>query len=113
MRLRAYTDISNVEIAEKCGVKLSVVRNIIYAQNHLYLRDKFPTEWNLMYAKRGTILKGKKDTKKYPDIKDRDGNIYKIDGSCMAFSEAHGLEYSHLHKVLRGKALSHRGWTLA
>lgn len=86
----------------------------------------FAKEHGLLQSKLWEVLNGSRKTHKgwhlestevgayYDDIISPNGEVYTIKvGDAANFAKNHGLQHSNLHKVLTGKAKSHKGWKLA
>lgn len=120
-KLLIYSDMSFKEIEDITRVKHSTVANIAAIKSHIWLKEEFPSEYQLLCAKKesrrsiisNSVLSNKLSAKAkgivYPKIKDPLGNIYTID-NAYKFAKQHGLAPNHFQEVLNGHRKSHKGW---
>lgn len=103
-------DISNTQpiIKSKTGLNISVIRNILYGINHLYLKDEYPIEYGIMLSNKGKRVKGVK----YPDVVSPEGELFEVTNATQ-FAKNKGLLVPNFHRLLKRGALSYKGWTLA
>jgi group I intron endonuclease len=107
-----YTDIPLFRLNKELSAK-NLAQVIACGENHSWLKDKYPAEYQIMLNKLGTR---KYDAKaqgiKYPKIVSPDGKIYEVT-NLNEFARRHKLLNSCLHRLLTYKAKSHKGWRLA
>ena len=99
-------------IQDKTGLNISVVRNILYGINHLYLKAEYPIEYTTMLANKGKRSKGATKGSEYPDVQSPEGEIFKVTNATQ-FATTHNLLVPNFHRLLTGGAISTRGWKLA
>lgn len=99
-------------IANTTELNESVVKNILYGINHTNLVTEYPEEYATMLANKGKRRKGTTNRDNYPDVLSPEKLRFSIINSNK-FAIEHNLNPSHFHKLLKGKAISHNGWTLA
>lgn len=79
---------------------------------NLYLKDTFPTEYAAMLYNKGKRVSGPNKGGEYPDVKNPEGEVLKVYNAAQ-FAKHYGLQIPNFHRILTGKALSYKGWTLA
>ena len=92
------------------GVSTSTIGNISAGDRHTWLKEQCPDQYAKLLSIKGNRSTERRGNKKYKRIKDPSGNIYEV-SSIKEFSKVHNLLPSNLGKLLRGQALSHKGWT--
>lgn len=107
-------DINNTikYIIEATSLNESVVKNILYGSNHTDLAQKYPEEYKKMMSHKGKRRKGTSSREGYPKVISPKGDVYPVDNSRQ-FALQHNLQTACFHRLLQGKALSHKGWKLA
>lgn len=100
------------EIAQITGVSYGIVKMISSGRVHTWLELVYPLEYTEMILNIGSRISSAGRTCQYPDIKSPKGIIYSVTNATY-FANEHDLDSGTLRKVLRGKAKSHKGWTLA
>jgi len=100
------------DIVTATGLNISVVKNITYGYQHIYLKNLYPVEYSQMIALSGKRRKGTTNRNNYPDVKSPSGIVYKVENS-RKFANTHGLLPSNFHRLLKGVYRQHKGWTLA
>ena len=101
------------DISDKYGIPLNTVKALTSGKSHLWLKDKFPSEYQTM--KDNVSLRkslNAKNTKTGMVLKSPQGDLVTVTNSLSAFAKKHLLQVSNLNNVVNGKALSHKGWTL-
>lgn len=99
-------------IRDETGLNLSVVKNILYGINHLHLKNEFPEEYAIMLSNKGKRLKGATKSETYPDVLSPEGEVFKVTNASQ-FAKTMNLQIPNFHRLLTGRALSYKGWTLA
>jgi len=98
----------------KHNVPESLIRHISRGEAHTWLKEEFPEEYpqlrEIINSQARRKLNGcaKARGKVYPKII-KDGVIKEVE-SLAEFARQHNLDPSYLGKVLRGQALSIKGW---
>lgn len=102
-----HTTDSLVNISKNYNVGITVVSSIARSVGHLWLRDEFPEEYNILINKCGKrqLLNPEDSRKLVSPI----GEIFEV-GTLRAFASTHGLNAAHVGNVLNGKRKSHLGW---
>ncbi len=100
------------EIAEITGVSKYVVIHIAAEESHLWLKEKYPTEYKDMQELSKKTIKGSERGTVYPKVKSPDGIIYEVHHQTN-FAKEHNLLQPKLSEVLHGTRNHHKGWTLA
>jgi group I intron endonuclease len=108
--LDLYKNLTYNEIALKLNVSAALVNSIRSQKSHLWLKQRYPYQYNKMVALLGT-RNGKLTHKKYL-IKSPTLELFEI-SNISQFAKQNSLDRRHLHKVIQGKAKSHKGWVLA
>lgn len=100
----------------KTRLSYSSLKSLANGVNYKWLSDKYPNEYATLMS-----LKGNRDKtsgksalaqgKLYPPILSPEGVTYSVT-NIKAFAREHGLNDSHLGRVLRGQATQHKGWVL-
>lgn len=105
------------KISEITGVSVSNIYLISNGSNHLWLKSKYPIEYqqllNKIGTRRGSCQSLYNTNKILPKLISPSGEIVEILSSIREFSRLHNLDDGHLGKVLHGKVKSHKGWTRA
>jgi predicted GIY-YIG superfamily endonuclease len=120
-KLLVHTDKTFAEIQNITGVPEATIATISSTRSHIWLKDDFPEDYNILVTKlktrrriiSTTIVSDKLSAKSqgivYPSIKDPEGNIYAVD-NAYKFAKQHGLAPNHFQEVLNGHRKSHKGW---
>lgn len=100
------------DIAEQVGVSRECVKGIAAGSRHKWLAKEYPNEYLLLMNKKnlhnGSILERYGST---ITLKHDTGIIEEVD-NIRQFCLKHGLDDTHLGKVINKKQLSHKGWRL-
>jgi hypothetical protein len=101
------------EIATIVGLEHSILASISSGYNHTWLKEKYPSEYEVMLkqSRRG-LNTAKYQGIEYPAIKSPDGHVYNIT-NLQKFCRDHDLQPSCIHGVLHGNRKSHKKWKLA
>lgn len=104
-------DINNTieYISKVLELNISVVKNILYGNNHVHLSKEYPEQYAIMLSNKGLRLKGTSVNIPYPKVVSPEGRVYQVDNS-RKFALEHNLIPSNFHKLLRGKLNTHKGW---
>lgn len=98
------------EIAEDYGVTWNIVMNISLGRTHLWLKEDFPEEYELLKAKIGVRQRKSLDRL----VVSPEGEIFEVDVSIREFCRIHEINSTgtggHLGNVLNGKRKSYKGW---
>jgi predicted XRE-type DNA-binding protein len=101
------------KIADTVGISKQCVNHLANAHKYLWLKEVYPQEYTILMSLKGTRPIGKPGAKLqgiiYPNIVSPEGVVYEVD-NIRQFSKLHGLDDTHLGKVLNYKAKSHKGW---
>jgi len=107
--------LSHSEIAIKLGISKNVVRDISCSNNHKWLRDEYPEEYEKMQATKNSRPNGGRSAIDkgivYPTIVSPCGNTYQV-SNLREFAREHNLTHNILGRVLRGQEVQHKGWKL-
>lgn len=106
------TDDRLKDIAHDESVNITTVEKIAGGSSCLYLKDKYPEEYDIMMAKNGNRRVRAARQEAYPELRSPEGIIYNI-SNCREFCRKHNLHQSNLGRVLNGTSKIHKGWTLA
>lgn len=117
--IKLFLDIVNLPhvsleaISKKYSIPINTIKAITSGKSHLWLKDKFPSEYltmknnvnlrkslNASNAKSGMVLVSPT------------GELITISDSLSSFARKHSLQVSNLSNVVNGKAATHKGWTL-
>lgn len=105
------------QIQALTGVSESTIRHIANQEAHLWLKEKYPSEYTQLQSLSGKRAVGKNTAIDrgiiYPTILSPTGQEYNVT-NVAAFAKEHGLDSSCLAKVLkrRPKYASHKDWKL-
>lgn len=99
------------EISKITGVHYNTIAQIAALNTHNWLQEKFPQKYIALIKAKNMRQKGMHVL--YPLIKDPSKVVYSITSSITTFAKEHNLGISGLSKLLKGKGITHRGWTLA
>lgn len=103
------------DIAEITGVPIHNIRHISNGESHLWLERKFPEDYAVLKSFRGLKRQSASNSAKaqgitYPKVvHPLTGEEYEIT-NATAFAKEYGLDPSYFSKLLRGKALTCKGW---
>lgn len=104
------------EVSKGLSIPFGTIGNIQSGTNHLWLKEEFPEEYDLMlyHAKKSKIKANtaKLQGRTYPPIISPLGVVYTDIESVAEFARKHSLDRSGLSRVLRGKYPVHLGWKL-
>jgi hypothetical protein len=107
--------LTQVDIVNITDVSKAVVCEISCGTTHKWLADVFPERYailmELKITRRLKRMSAKTQGKHYPDIVSPEGVSYTVD-NIRGFARLHGLNYSALGCVLRGKNSHHKGWKI-
>ena len=94
-------------------VSLNTIRDISKGKTHLWLKDKYPTEYEYLISLKNTRVVNTSKNKElnYPTILSPEGKEYTID-NISQFARDYKLNKSHLRGVLAGLRKTHLGWKL-
>lgn len=113
--LLANTDLLFKDISDKTGVSTSTISFIASGTKHTWLLGEFPSEYTIMRTKCGTRNSRTHSAGAlgitYPEIISPKGISYNI-SNVNSFAKEHNIDVSNLHKVLKGKASTVKGWKL-
>lgn len=98
-------------LAKKYGVTESVIEDIGRGATHKYLSNKYPELYKKMIDKVGTRRCGPQSGKDYPQVVSPNKEVYTVINATQ-FAKVHGLHQGHFAELLKGKAKSHKGWTI-
>jgi hypothetical protein len=105
--------LSNKQLASLTKVSESVICSLLAGSTHIWLKDKYPAEYDLLvYRNTKRTNSAKKLGIEYPKIKSPAGDIFEID-NLSNFARIHNLNKSSLHQLLTGKRKSCSKWKLA
>ena len=105
--------LSNKQLASLTNVSESVICSLLAGSTHIWLKDKYPAEYDLLvYRNTKRTNSAKKLGIEYPKIKSPAGDIFEID-NLSNFARIHNLNKSSLHQLLTGKRKSCSKWKLA
>lgn len=104
---------TNKIISATTGVSTHVIINISCGRGHKWLEEEFPVEYKTLLDLKGNRYSGEAMGIVYPPLKSPDGLIYSNISNAKAFCINHNLTPTHIAKLFKGKAKSHKGWTLA
>lgn len=108
----AYTeDMSLRQISEELDVSLKVVEHISSCTSHQYLKEIHPIEYSILENKLRSKVYKYPRSYTYPNLKGPDGTIYTIN-NLLRFSKEHSLDNSSLSKLIKGRLLQVKGFTL-
>ena len=105
--------ISLEDISKKYGVPVNTIKAITSGKSHLWLKDKFPSEYKTM--KNNVNLRkslNASNSKSGMVLKSPTGELVTVTDSLSSFARKHSLQVSNLSNVVNGKAITHKGWTL-
>ncbi len=108
--LDEYRRLSYKDISEKLNVSIDVVNAVRSQKSHLWLKEKHPYQYDKMLKILGT--RNGKLTGETHLLKSPTSEIFEVT-NISGFANKNNLDRRHLHKVIQGKALSHKGWVLA
>jgi hypothetical protein len=113
-------DIPFKEISEFLNISLDTINSISKANGYTWLAEEFPLEYKLLLSQKGSrgkhLISGEKISAmclgiQYPPILSPSGEVYTVN-NVSAFAREHTLDKSTLHRVLTGRALTHKGWKI-
>lgn len=100
------------DIATSLNVSSSVVRSIAAGTAHIWLKDRYPKEYE-KFMSRIRWNRGMRIVQKRPTLQAPDGSLHDLSGkSVNAFAKAHGLTTSSLTNLLNGYRITHKGWKI-
>lgn len=105
----ALTNWSHKDISKETGLGDKLISNIATLKNHCYLKDIIPYEYGIMVEKSKQVRKASRLD--FPLIVSPDNITFKVD-NISRFAKLHDLDIAHLHKVLHGQSITHKGWRL-
>lgn len=97
------------DISAITGVSIPVIADISKGNNHTWLKEKFPEKYRLLMTLKNNRKAICYTTTDKLQVISPTGAIFNID-NIRAFAREHGLYQSHLGKLLKGQAKSHKGW---
>lgn len=100
------------DVANMHDVGYTLVNNIAQGSSHRWLLEQYPEEYQIMIECKRARGKSTKLIS-YPELKDPNGVIHKIEGTASDFAKLHNLQRSNLSAVLNGRLKSVSGWRLA
>lgn len=100
-------------IAKKYDVTDTVVEEISAGTTHTWLKEMYPTDWEILIQKKKSRRQMQHQGNPYPAVKDPEGNIFIIESNAKRFAIEHALHPGHFGDLLRRKIKQHKGWTLA
>lgn len=106
------TNLKHRQLSDKYGVSDTIIEGISCGDTHLYLKDLYPNEYDILVRKRKTRRGKSQSGKEYPPVIDPLGNIYYIEYNAKAFALSHNLHPGHFGDLLRGKIKHHKQWKL-
>lgn len=106
------------QISEETSVGVHTVRAVSSLNEHIWLKEAYPKEYELLEQYKGMSNKSYKyDSASrgitYPDILSPEGIIYSNISNVKQFCREHGLQDSNFLLLLKGRRKSHKGWKLA
>lgn len=104
---------SHREIADKIKISKQVIDGISRGNSQIWLKNKYPEEYDKMLKTRPGSGNGHRLFKTRPLLQAPNGTIYNLSGkNVTAFAKEHGLEGGKLSEVLNGYPNSHKGWKI-
>jgi hypothetical protein len=100
--------ISMYDLSKRTGVSLSAIRKVSNGENHSWLRDIYPVEYDLLLSLKGGR---KRLLNKYPIIVDPKGTEHQV-VHLNEFAKLNSLNSGSLSRVLNGKLGSVNGWKI-
>lgn len=107
--------LSSIDIANKVGVKVSLVQTIAYNKRHHWITEEFPElrqQIDLLTKSKARFLQSN-DPKRRNDtiycLISPEGEYYYIT-NISKHAKEFGLNKSHLSQVLQGKVPHHKNW---
>lgn len=115
-----YTNKTLSQIEHEYSISRGALADISRGSTHKWLKDEYPSEYDVLLAKVGTRratsitakLGGAKTINKYPNVLSPDGQIYQV-VLLRAFCREHNLNHGPFGTMLRSGKGSHKGWTIA
>ena len=111
MYLVNNTDLTYADIAELTGTNKSLVIEINSCKRHKWLKEEFPDKYCMLNQTNRLNGRNNKRKEKYPQVKNKEGIIFDVVPSALAFSKLHGIHSGHFNELLNGKAKTVKGWT--
>ena len=109
-------DILYKDIVKLTGVSYGTINMIAHGGNHKWLAKEYPDKYSILLSRIGKRKNNCKSAKaqniEYPEILSPEKAVYTI-SNAREFAREHSLDQSALLRVLKGKAKTHKGWTLA
>jgi hypothetical protein len=109
-RLLYLTNKNYIRISELTGVADSTIRDICKERSHLWLKEKYPFQYNLMKSRERDIVTS--SLRKQPTkLISPKGDIVEV-VNIREFARENNLHNTCLGEVVRGKRSHHKGWVL-
>lgn len=106
-------------ISEASDVPIGNINQISKGSSHVWLKEKYPTEYEAMISLKGT-RNGKQNSRQglygigYPDIVSPTGEVFKNVGNLSAFCKQHNVPVQYMRRLLSGERKSPvGGWFFA
>lgn len=108
-----YSNDKHNVVARRYGVTDTIVEEISAGTTHTWLKEVYPTDWEILIQKKKSRRGMQQQGQVYPTVKDPQGNTFNIESNAKKFAIEHSLHPGHFGDLLRRKIKQHKGWTLA